>query len=121
MRFFKTRSGVTEIRYKARNNSRKTIRMKDKVYKINGKEYGFLTTYIANCAQLYAFLKDGFLVRIGGKLRRVVLTFVELFNYRGHIHRFNYHIDNRIASQIRELRAISSPKGAESSILYCPA
>jgi hypothetical protein len=55
------------------------------VYKINGKEYGFLTTYIANCAQLYAFLIDGFLVRIGGKLRRVRYYSYYLFNYHGHI------------------------------------
>ena len=81
----KNRSGVTEIRYKSRNNSGKTIRTKDKVLKINGKEYGFLTTYIANCAQLYAFLKDGFLVRIGGKLRRVRYYSYKLFDYRGHI------------------------------------
>lgn len=47
-------NGVATKSKKARNNSGKTIRMKDKVLKINGKEYGFLTTYIANCAQLYA-------------------------------------------------------------------
>jgi hypothetical protein len=59
--------------------------MKPKSLKIIGKEYGFLTTYIANCAQLYAFCKDKFLVRIGGKLRRVRYYSYYVFNYHGHI------------------------------------
>jgi len=51
----------------------------------NVKLWGNSRRIGANLAIRYAFVIDGFLVRIGGKLRRVRYCYYNLFDYRGHI------------------------------------